>query len=245
MKEGVIMTTPVTLDLQVINQTINTDIESIAPIRNFQPSEAYDVANSTITATVVAPEEKKYRLVLAADVEAGTSAFVRVVSSTDDKFDVTAKFNKIPKKDAAILKPVLEKAGIVLDPALSEKQQLEELTKYYKVADVKIPAGQQLLRIHASQKLHPVGGNPKAYSFVLYAPQLSFNPSGNVRLGATVIFPLDFEQKAAIVPPVVEALPGQPTPNQLAANEVQIGLQKGYGWAFQSDPKITFSYTYN
>ncbi len=239
------MTTPVTLDLQVINQTINTDIESVAPCRNFLPDEAYDVANSTITATVVAPEEKEYRLVLAADVEAGTSAFVRVVSSTDDKFDETASFKRIPKKDAAILKPVLDKAGVALDPALPEKEQLEELVKYYKVADVKIPAGQQILRIHASQKLHPVDGNPKAYRFVLYAPQLSFNPAGNVRLGVTVIFPLDFEQKAVITPPVVEALPGQQMPNQLAATEVLIGLQKGYGWAFQSDPKITFSYTYN
>lgn len=29
------MTNPVTLDLQVVNQTINTDIESVAPCRNF------------------------------------------------------------------------------------------------------------------------------------------------------------------------------------------------------------------
>lgn len=239
------MALDITLDLQVLNQSINTDIESVAPLRNFVPAESYDVANSTITATVVAPEEKTYRIVLAADVEAGTSAFVRVVSSTDDKFDASAKFNKVAKKDAAILKPVLAKAGIALDPALPEKKQLEALVSYYKVADIKIPAGQQVLRIHASQKLHPVGGNPKAYSFVMYAPQLSFNPAGNVRLGATVLFPLDFEQKAVIAAPVVEALPGQPTPNQLAANEVQVGLQKAYGWAFQSDPKITFSYTYN
>ncbi len=239
------MTTPITTDLQVLNQTVNTDIEAVAPVRNFNASEAYDVANSTITAVVVAPEEKVYRLVLAADVEAGTSAFVRVVSASDDKFDITAKFKKIPKADAEILKPVLAKAGIPLDPALPEIKQLQKLVSFYKVADIKIPAGQQVLRIHASQKLHPVNGDPKAYTYVLYAPQLSFNPAGNVRLGATVVFPLDFEQKASIAPPVVEALPNQPTPNQLAANEVQIGLQKGYGWAFQSDPKITITYKYN
>jgi hypothetical protein len=239
------MTTPITTDLQVLNQTINTDIEAIAPLRNFNPQEAYDVANSTITATVVAPEEKVYRLVLAADVEAGTSAFVRVVSSTDDKFDVTAKFKKIPKADAEILKPILAKAGITLDPALPEIKQLQKLVSFYKVADIKIPAGQQVLRIHASQKLQPVGSDPKSYMYVIYAPQLSFNPAGNVRLGATVVFPLDFEQKATITPPVIEALPNQPAPNQLAANEVQIGLQKGYGWAFQSDPKITIAYKYN
>lgn len=239
------MATPITLDLQVINQTINTDIESIAPLRGFNAAESYDVANSTITALVNAPEEKVYRLVLAADVEAGTSAFVRVVSATNDEFDITKKFNKIPKKDAAILKPVLDKAGVTLDPNLPEKKQLEQLVGLYKVADIKIPAGQQVLRIHASQKLHPDQNNPKAYKFVLYAPQLSFNPAGNVRLGVTVVFPLDFEQKAIISAPIVEGLPNQPTPNQIAANEVTIGLQKGYGWAFQSDPKITFSYIYN
>jgi len=239
------MEVPITLDLQVINQTINTDIESVAPLRGFQPSEAYDVANSTITATVVAPEEKSYRIVLPADVESGTSAFVRVVSSTDDKFDTTAKFKTIAKKDAAILKPVLDKAGIALDPSLPEKKQLEQLVRHYKVADIVIPAGQQVLRIHASQKLLPVAGNPKSYALTLYAPQLSFAPSGNVRLGATVVFPLDFEQKAAIATPVVEALPNQPTPNQLAYTDQPVGLQRAYGWAFQSDPKITIAYTYN
>jgi hypothetical protein len=241
------MANPITLDLQVINQTINTDIESVAPLRNFNTDEAYDVANSTITATVTSPEEKVYRLVLAADVEAGTSAFVRVVSSTDDKFDETAKFKKIPKKDADILKPVLDKAGITLDSSLPEKKQLEKLVSYYKVADIKIPSGQQVLRIHASQKLSPVAANPKAYSFVMYAPQLSLNPAGNVRLGVTVVFPLDFDQKAVVTTPIVEGLPGQPVPNLIspADPQVQVGLQKAYGWAFQSDPKITFNYTYN
>lgn len=241
------MATPITLDLQVLNQTINIDIESVAPLRNFNLNESYDIANSTITATVIAPEEKVYRLILAADVEAGTSAFVRVVSSTDDKFDVTAKFNRIAKKDAAILKPVLNKAGIPLDPSLSEEIQLKKLVSYYKVADIKIPAGQQVLRIHASQKLSPIADNPRAYTFVMYAPQLSLSPAGNVRLGATVVFPLDFEQKAVIATPIVEGLPGQPMPNLISPAEpqVQVGLQKAFGWAFQSDPKITFNYIYN
>jgi len=236
---------PITLDLQVLNQSINTDIESVAPLRGFLPDESYDIANSTITATINAPEEKVYRLVLAADVEAGTSASVRVVSSTNNQFDVVAKFKKITKKNASILKPVLDKAGIALDPSLPEKKQLEALVMFYKVADIVIPAGQHVLRISASQKLHPVGGNPKAYSYTMFAPQLSFAPAGNVRLGATVVFPLDFDQKAVVATPIVEPLPNQPTPNQLAYTDQLIGLQKAFGWAFQSDPKITITYTYN
>ena len=63
--------TPITTDLLVVNQGINIDIESIAPIQGFT-ADAYDVANMTITATVQSPAEQSYRLVLAADVEAGT-----------------------------------------------------------------------------------------------------------------------------------------------------------------------------
>lgn len=237
------MTTPITTDLQVHNQGMNIDIESIAPVKGFN-AEAYDVANMTITATVESPTEATYRLVLAADTEAGTSAFVRVVSGTKDHFKDPATFNRILKKDAEIIRPVLAKAGITLSPDVNEKKQLEEHATHYKVADLKIPAGRQVLRIHASQKLLPQDGDPRKYRFVMYAPQLSLAPVSNVRLGATVVFPLDFN--ATIDTPVVEALPNQPAMNPVAGSEapVQVGAQIAYGWAFQADPKITFTYTY-
>jgi hypothetical protein len=78
----------------------------------------------------------------------------------------------------------------------------------------------------------------------MYAPQLSLAPAGNVRLGATVIFPLDFN--ATIDTPLVEAMPNQPTANVIAGSDapVLVGAQKAYGWAFQADPKITFTYAY-
>lgn len=236
------MTTPITTDLQVLNQGINIDIEAIAALRSFGP-ESYDVANMTITATVQSPAEKKYRLVLAADVESGTSAFVRVVS-TDKHFKDPANFKRIFKKDAEIIKPILAKAGIALDPNLDEEEQLEAHAAQYKIADITIPAGQQVLRIHASQKLNPVDGDPRRYRFTMYAPQLSLAPVGNVRLGATVVFPLDFA--ARIDTPLVEPMPGQPAVNLVGGGDtpVQLGLQQAYGWAFQADPKITLSYTY-
>ncbi len=238
------MTTQITTDLQVQNQGINIDIESIAPTHAFG-ADAYDVANMTITATVQSPAEQGYRLVLAADVEAGTSAFVRVVSASKAHFKDTATFKRIIKRDAEIIRPILLKAGIVLDPSGDEQDQLEAHAAHFKVADLKIPAGQQVLRIHASQKLNPVDGNPRRYRFTMYAPQLSLAPVGNVRLGATVVFPLDIN--ATIDPPVVEAMPGQPAVNLVGGGDapVQLGLQKAYGWAFQADPKITVSYTYN
>lgn len=236
------MTTPITTDLQVLNQGINIDIESIAPLRSFGP-ESYDVANMTITATVQSPTEQKYRLVLAADVESGTSAFVRVVS-TDKHFKDPANFKRIFKKDAEIIKPILAKAGIALDPGADEEDQLEAHAAQYKIADIAIPAGQQVLRIHASQKLKPIDGDPRRFRFTMYAPQLSLAPVSNVRLGATVLFPLDFT--ARIDTPLVEPMPGQPSANLVGGGDapVQVGLQQAYGWTFQADPKITISYTY-
>lgn len=236
--------TPITTDLQVQHQGINIDIESIAPTRQFS-AEAYDVANMTITATVVSPAEQRYRLVLAADVEAGTSAFVRVVSASKAHFKDPRPFKRIVHAEAEILRPVLAKAGIALQPGVDEQQQLQEHAKGYKIADITIPAGPQVLRIHASQKLNPVEGDPRRYRFTMYAPQLSLAPAGNVRLGATVIFPLDF--KGNIATPLVEQMPGQPAVNLIGGGEtpVQIGLQQAFGWAFQADPKITVSYTYS
>jgi hypothetical protein len=231
-------TTPITTDLVVYNQGINIDIESIAPTRGFD-TEAYDVANMTITATVESPADTMYRLVLAADIEAGTSAIARVVSGTKENFKNPAEFKRVAKKDAEIIRPILAKAGITLDPAIDEKKQLEEHAAQYK-----IPAGRQVLRIHASQVLLPIDGDPRKYRFVMYAPQLSLAPVGNVRLGATVVFPLDFN--ATIDTPLVEAMPNQPAANVVAGSDapVQVGAQKAYGWAFQADPKITFSYAY-
>lgn len=235
---------PITTDLQVLNQGINIDIESIAPTRGFGP-DAYDVANMTITATVQSPSEQVYRLVLAADVEAGTSAFVRVVSASKAHFKDPRPFKRIFKKDAGILRPVLAKAGITLDPSRDEQDQLEAHAIGYKVAELTIPAGTQVLRIHASQKLNPVESNPRRYRFTMYAPQLSLAPVSNVRLGATVVFPLGFN--GTIDPPLVEAMPGQPAVNLVGGGDtpVLLGSQQAYGWAFQADPKITLSYTYN
>ncbi len=237
------MSTPITTDLQVLNQGINVDVESIAPLHQFG-GDSYDVANMTITATVNSPAEQSYRLVLAADVESGTSAVVRVVSASEEHFKAIATFKRIVHAQAGIIQPVLDKASISLDPNADVEDQLQAHAEHYKIADIVIPAGTQVLRIHASQKLLPVDGDPRRYSFTMYAPQLSLAPVSNVRLGATVVFPLDFH--GAIAPPVIEPMPGQPAANLVSGSNtpVQLGSQTSFGWAFQADPKITLSYTY-
>jgi len=235
--------TPITTDLPVLSQSIDIDIESIAPTQGFGAG-AYDVANMTITAVVQSPVDQKYRLVLQGDIEAGTSAFVRVISASKAHFKDVRNFTRIYKNEAEIIRPVLAKAGEVLDPAKDEEQQLEEHSQRYKTALIQIPAGQQTLRIHASQLLLPVNGDPRQYSFTMYAPQLSLAPVGNVRLGATVMFPLDF--KGTVEQVLVEPMPNQPPVNLVAGNNtpVTVGGQQAYGWAFQADPKITLGYRY-
>jgi len=234
------VTDEIMMNLEVTRQSVNVDVESIAPIRQFGP-DSYDVANSTITATVNVPADGDYHLVLPMATEEGTSAFVRCISATDEDFDETAKFTRVTKGQAEILKPVLLKAGIPLDT--DPAAQLEREAARHRIAKIKLPAGQQVLRIHASQKLAPVDDSKKRYQFTIYAPQLSFVPASNVRLGVTVVFPMDFNN-VTIDTPAVEPLPGQPTPSQDAFHDLTLGQQRAFGWAFHADPKITISYTY-
>jgi hypothetical protein len=125
---------------------------------------------------------------------------------SDEAFDTTENFARNPKGQASIQNPV-QKAGIPLEPNL--QAQLEREVSPYKVAEIYLPAAQHVLRIHASQKLVPVDGNPKRYQFTIYAPQLSLTPTSNIRLGVTVVFTMDFNATID-TPPLVEALPGQP-----------------------------------
>lgn len=238
---------PITLDLPLTSQTINVDVESTAPAQGFS-ADAYDVANSTITAVVNVTEPKVYRLVIHADVEAGTYATVRVVSASDAKFKDPVEFRRIKNQDSEIIEPVLQKAGIPIDPNLNKDKALELLAKQFKVADIQLEAGTHVLRIHSSQKLEQIDKNPKKYRLVMYAPLLSFNPAGNVRLAATLVFPLDFSSIATIDSVRDEPLPGLPTPNLVAGGHtpVQLGGQQAYGWLYQNvDPKIIAEYTYN
>lgn len=233
------MPTEITTTLEVNWQSVNVDVESIAPTRGFT-ADAYDVANSTVTAHVNVPVAGEYRLVLAMETEENTSAFVRIVSGNDADFETQAPFKRIPKGQASILGPVLDKAGISAEA--DRQAQLENATHHYKVADIYLPAGPQVLRIHASQKLVPATDNAKRFQFTIYAPQLSLTPTGNVRLGVTVVFPMDFN--ASVDAPLVEPLPGQPAVATDAQTDGTVGIQRALGWAFHADPKITISYTY-
>ena len=237
------MTTPITTDLTVLRQSVNVDVESVAPTYGFS-EDAYDVANSTITATVQTPPEGRYRLVLAGQIESGTSAMVRVVSGTDDHFKDVVSFKRITNGEAAIIKPVLDKLGVTLDSERNERDQLIEHAAQYKVAeclDPRRPAGPAHPR---EREAHASGGRPA--SLRVHHVRAAAVPCPCVERAARGDGRVPARLHGCDRRPKVEAMPNQVQPNLVAGGDalINVGAQQAYGWAFQADPKITMGYRY-
>jgi len=240
------MDTPV-LDLPINYQTLNVDIEPVAQIRQFGP-DSYDVANWVATVAVNSPADQSYALVIPFAIESGTRATAVVVSSSDSDFDETAMFKR-PKENIDQFVPYLQKMGLLVPEATSVPNELKSFVKGFKVAKLRIPAGQQILRIHASQKLLPTAADNRSFQLVMYAPLCSFvMAGGQTNLTAILTLPPDFQVPTLQVSEFkVEPLPGQATPGEgsPAATPVQASNNKVYAWHFRNDPKITVSYRYN
>lgn len=86
-------------------------------------------------------------------------------------------------------------------------------------------AGLGIGSVH-DRRRNPIDGDPRRYRVTVNARQLSLAPAGNVRLGATVVFPLDFAGRFDI--PLLEPMPGQPAANLVGGVDrpVQLGLQQ-------------------
>lgn len=233
------------LGLPIQYQTLNIDIEPVAQMRQFGP-DAYDVANWTATIAVNSPAEQEYELVLPFGIESGTRATISVVSATDDNFDVVATFKKLGGKIERYI-PYLQKMGLLPGDQTVLTPELKAFAKGFKITTLHIPAGQHILRLHASQKLESTSADKRAYRIVMYAPLCNFVlGGGQTNLTAIVTLPPDFQAPAQVTPPVVEPLPGQPTPGEgsPAALPVQAANNKVYAWHFRNDPKITIDYRY-
>jgi hypothetical protein len=131
----------------------------------------------------------------------------------------------------------------------SVPNELKNFVKGFKVAKLRIPAGQQILRIHASQKLLPTTADNRSFQLVMYAPLCSFvMAGGQTNLTAILTLPPDFQVPTLQVTEFkVEPLPGQSMPGEgsPATTPVQASNSKVYAWHFRNDPKITVSYRYN
>lgn len=231
--------------LPVQYQSVNIDIESISPLKNFDPVESYDVANMTAVLSVNIPQEQDYRLLLSCNVESGTHGTVRTVS-LDDKFDKVVDFVRITKKESVDFFSFLDKSGFLPADA-SQEQKSDYVCENFKQAVVTIPSGQQKLRIQASQKMMPVNNNPREYSLKSFAPMLGFSTgSGQVNLSLVVTFPPAFEVSNMVIDtPVIEQIPGQPTPTDATTPYAgAIGAVRAFAWHWKTDPKVTINYRY-
>lgn len=233
------------LDLPIQYQTLNVDIEPVAMMRQFGP-DAYDVANWVATTAVNSPADQEYELVLPFAIESGTRASIAVVSATDDDFDVVASFKKTTGKAERFI-PYLKKMGVMTAEETALTAEQKALIKGFKIAKLKIPAGQHILRLQASQKLESTSDDKRAYRLVLYAPLCNFVVGGGqTNLTAIVTLPPDFQANAQITNVLVEPLPGQSMPGEgsPAALPVQAANNRVYAWHFRNDPKITIDYKY-
>lgn len=236
----------INLELPIQYQTLNVDIEPVAQMQQFGP-EAYDVANWTGVVAVNSPAEDTYRLVLPFAIESGTRATAVLASSTDDAFDKIVQFRK-PSGNISQFVDYLKKMGLLPAEATAIPPELKDFVKGFKTADLKVPAGAHIIRIHGSQKLLPTAEDKRSYKLVLYAPLCNFVLAGGAtNLTALVSFAPDFQAPVTVEAPLIEPLPGQSMPGEgsVAAAPAQVANQKVFGWHWRNDPKVTINYRYN
>lgn len=230
--------TPV-LNLPVRWQVLGVDVESLAPTKGFT-EDAYDVANVNGVLLVENPTEQDIRLVYPFATE-DAHAEVRVVSTGERK-----SFTKRSGKAADFVEMLKALGEIPADqePVLGV---VREEIRDYRTADVTIPAGQQLLRVHARQKLLPVGGNPKAFEVVFFAPLAGFilAPGGQAQMSVSIAFPpLWAAPGMQIGTPIITPVPGQPAPETQVQGPTSVGERPSYGALWRNDPKVTIPYSY-
>lgn len=227
------------INLPVRSQVLGVDVESVAPYKGFG-QDAYDVANVNGVLVVENPTEGEVRLVLPFPVEE-SSAEVRVVS--------TGKRTEFRKRDGKAVQfvDILRNIGEIpsdQEPILNE---VLAAIKDYRVADVHIPAGTQVLRFHARQVLRPVNGDPRSYEVEFFAPLAGFVLApGQSTMSVTVTFPPQWAAPGmGIGAPVITPLPGQAAPPEQPAGPFSVAEKTVYGWLWRNDPKVTVPYRYN
>jgi hypothetical protein len=230
--------TPI-LDLPVRWQVMGVDVESLAPSSGFSEA-SYDVANVNAVLAVENPTEQKVKLVYPFPTE-DASAEVRVLS-TGKK----TEFKKVSAKPDDLI-PFLEAIGEISAEQKALLDQIREATKDFSAAEITIPAGTQLLRVHARQRLLPVDGNPRSYRVVLFAPLAGFilAPGGQAQMSVTIAFPPPWAAPGMTIgTPEITPVPGQQAPETQVQGPTPIAERPTYGALWRTDPKVTIPYTY-
>lgn len=230
--------TPI-LNLPVRQQVLGVDVESLAPTQGFG-TDAYDVANVNGVLLVDNPEEQKVRLVYPFPTE-DAHAEVRVVSTGERE-----PFKKPSGKDTQFV-PLLQHLGEIASGEEPLLDVIKEETKDFLVADVKIPAGQQVIRVHARQQLRPLDEAGRSFEVVFFAPLAGFilAPDNDAKMSVSVAFPPQWAAGGMkIGRPTITAIPGQQAPETTIEGPHEIGARPIYGALWRRDPKVTIPYVY-
>lgn len=169
------------------------------------------------------------------------SGEVRVVSTGERK-----EFRKCDGRAEQFVELLRSMGEIPADQEPILREVLAAI-KEFRVAEVHIPAGTQVLRFHARQILRPVGGDTRSYEVEFFAPLAGFvlAPSGQAQMSVTVAFPPAWAAPGiSIGTPVITPLPGQVAPPEQPSGPTPIAERPIYGWLWGSDPKVTIAYRY-
>jgi hypothetical protein len=228
------------INLPVRSQVLGVDMESIAPHKGFE-ADAFDVANVNGVLVVENPSDQEVRLVLPFPIEEA-SGEVRVVSTGERK-----EFRKRDGRGEQFVELLRNIGEIPADQEPVLKEVIAAI-KDFRVADVRIPAGTQVLRFHARQVLRPVGGDLRSFEVEFFAPLAGFvlAASGQSQMSITVAFPPQWAAPGmSIGTPVITPLPGQAAPPEQPSGPTQIAERPVFGWLWRNDPKVTIPYRYN
>jgi hypothetical protein len=198
------------------------------------------VANVNGVLLVENPTEQDVRLVLPFPVEQA-SAEVRLVS--------TGRRTEFRKRDgrAEQFVELLRSLGSIPNDQEPVVQEVRTAIRDFYMADIRLPAGSQVLRFHARQRPVPVGGDVRSYELVLFAPLAGFvfAPSARLKMSVTVAFPPGWASPGLTVgAPSITPLPGQAAPAEQPSGPVAVAERQTYGWLWRQDPKLTIPYRY-
>jgi hypothetical protein len=227
------------INLPVRSQVLGVDVESLAPLRGFAP-DAYDIANVNGVLVVENQSERDVRLVLPFAAES-QSAEVRVVS--------TGQREEFRKRDgrAEQFVELLRSIGEIPPDQEPIFREVREAIREFRVADIHLPAGQQVLRFYARQLLRPANGDPRSFEVVYFAPLAGFilAPGGQANISVTVTFPPQFAAPGlSIQTPVITPLGGETAPTVQQSGPFNPAEKTVYGWLWRQDPKVTVPYRY-
>lgn len=227
------------INLPVRSQVLGVDVESIAPHKGFA-ADSFDVANVNGVLVVENPSDQEVRLVLPFPIEEA-SGEVRVVSTGERK-----EFRKRDGRGEQFVE-LLRNIGEIPPDQEPVLKEVISAIKDFRVADVHIPVGTQVLRFHARQVLRPVGGDPRSFEVEFFAPLAGFvlAPGGQSQMSVTVAFPPQWAAPGlGVGTPVITPLPGQAAPPEQPSGPTSIAERPVYGWLWRNDPKVTIPYRY-